>query len=69
MVRVMDDVEQTAVPKSVLVTMQPELMAAVDRWAQRRMSSRAQVMREAAADYLRRQGVLESDEQPAEVAV
>lgn len=64
----MDDVEQSPAPKSVLVTMPPELMAAVDRWAQRRMSSRAQVLREAASDYLRRQGVLEDEPQPIEAS-
>ena len=47
----------------------PAPLAAVDRWAQRRMSSRAQVMREAAADYLRRQGALDGEPELTEAAV
>lgn len=65
----MDQSSESTAGKTVLVTLPPDLMGAVDRWAQRRKSSRAQVLREAAAEYLRRHGALEDESEAVEVAV
>lgn len=43
-----------------------EIAAALDRVSKRRMTSRAQVVREAVVDWLRRQGELEAAPEVAE---